>query len=77
MKKFWIRTINVCVIVAALIGYSKVTLAHEQTDAAAKAEADRKNAEIADRGRGDRRLPIQTESIRAQPPVLAVILQWK
>ena len=35
MKKFWIRTINVCVIVAALIGYSKVTLAHEQTDAAA------------------------------------------
>ena len=39
--------INVCVIVAALIGYSKVTLAHEQTDAAAKAEADRKNAEIA------------------------------
>ena len=47
MKKFWIRTINVCVIVAALIGYSKVTLAHEQTDAAAKAEADRKNAEIA------------------------------
>ena len=46
MKKFWIRTINVCVIVAALIGYSKVTLAHEQTDAAAKAEADRKNAEI-------------------------------
>ena len=33
MKKFWIRTINVCVIVAALIGYSKVTLAHEQTDA--------------------------------------------
>ena len=47
MKKFWIRMINVCVIVAALIGYSKVTLAHEQTDAAAKAEADRKNAEIA------------------------------
>ena len=47
MKKFWIRTINVCVIVAALIGYSKVTLAHEQTDTAAKAEADRKNAEIA------------------------------
>ena len=44
MKKFWIRMINVCVIVAALIGYSKVTLAHEQTDAAAKAEADRKNA---------------------------------
>ena len=35
MKKFWIRTINVCVIVAALIGYSKVTLAHEQTDAEA------------------------------------------
>ena len=47
MKKFWIRTINVCVIMAALIGYNKVTLAHEQTDAAAKAEADRKNAEIA------------------------------
>ena len=44
MKKFWIRMINVCVIVAALIGYSKVTLAHEQTDAAAKAEADRKIA---------------------------------
>lgn len=37
MKKFWIRTINVCVIVAALIGYSKVTLAHEQTDASALA----------------------------------------
>lgn len=76
MKKFWIRTINVCVIVAALIGYSKVTLAHEQTDAAAKAEADRKNAEIAAEA-GRQAVPIQTESIRAQPPVLAVILQWK
>ena len=54
MKKFWIRMINVCVIVAALIGYSKVTLAHEQTDAAAKAEADRKNAEIAAEAGGDR-----------------------
>ena len=41
MKKFIIRVINVCVIVAALFGYNKVTLAHEQTDAAAKAEADR------------------------------------
>ena len=31
----------------ASLWHSKVTLAHEQTDAAAKAEADRKNAEIA------------------------------
>lgn len=47
MKKFWIRMVNVCIIVAALFGYNKVTLAHEQEDAAAKAEADRKNAELA------------------------------
>lgn len=47
MKKFIIRIINVCVIVAALFGYNKVTLAHEQADAEAKAEADRQNAEIA------------------------------
>ena len=47
MKKFIIRIINVCVIVAALFGYNKVTMAHEQTDAEAKAEADRQNAEIA------------------------------
>jgi len=47
MKKFIIRIINVCVIVTALFGYNKVTLAHEQTDAEAKAEADRQNAEIA------------------------------
>ena len=56
MKKFRIRTINVCVIVAALFGYSHVTLAHEQTDAAAKAEADRQSAEIAAEAGGDRRL---------------------
>ena len=47
MKKFIIRIINVCVIVTALFGYNKVTLAHEQADAEAKAEADRQNAEIA------------------------------
>ena len=75
MKKFWIRTINVCVIVAALIGYSKVTLAHEQTDAAAKAETV-KMRKLQQRP-GRQAVPIQTESIRAQPPVLAVISQWK
>ena len=47
MKKFIIRIVNVCVIVAALFGYNHITLAHEKTDAEAKAEADRQNAEIA------------------------------
>ena len=68
--------INVCVIVAALIGYSKVTLAHEQTDAAAKAEADRKMRKLQQRP-GRQAVPIQTEPIRVRPPVLAVISQWK
>lgn len=76
MKKFWIRMINVCVIVAALIGYSKVTLAHEQTDAAAKAGQTVKMRKLQQRP-GRQAVPIQTESIRAQPPVLAVISQWK
>ncbi len=40
MKKFMIRIVNVCMIVAALFGYNHVTLAHEKIDAEAKAEAD-------------------------------------
>ena len=47
MKKFIIRIVNVCVIVAALFGYNHITLAHEKTDAEAKAEADRQSAELA------------------------------
>ena len=47
MKKFIVRIVNVCVIIAALFGYNHVTLAHEKIDAEAKAEADRQNAEIA------------------------------
>ena len=47
MKKFMIRIVNVCMIVAALFGYNHVTLAHEKIDAEAKAEADRQSAELA------------------------------
>ena len=35
MKKFMIRIVNVCMIVAALFGYNHVTLAHEKIDAEA------------------------------------------
>lgn len=45
MKKFLIRTCNVIVIVAALLGYNHVAKAHEAQDAEAKAEADAANAE--------------------------------
>lgn len=48
MKKFIIRIVNVCVIVAALFAYNNVTLAHEKEDAEAKAEADRQNALVAE-----------------------------
>lgn len=47
MKKFIVRIVNVCVIAAALFGYNHITLAHEKTDAEAKAEADRQSAELA------------------------------
>ncbi|MCC8081216.1 MAG: FMN-binding protein [Lachnospiraceae bacterium] len=46
MKKFLIRTCNVIVIVAALMGYNHVAKAHEAQDAEAKAEADAANAEV-------------------------------
>ncbi len=45
MKKFLIRSCNVIVIVAALLGYNHVAKAHEAQDAEAKAEADAVNAE--------------------------------
>ena len=35
MKKFMIRIVNVCMIVAALFGYNHVTLAHEKIAAEA------------------------------------------
>ncbi|MCD7865309.1 MAG: FMN-binding protein [Clostridiales bacterium] len=46
MKKFLIRTCNVIVIVAALLGYNHVAKAHEAQDAEAKADADAANAEV-------------------------------
>ena len=46
MKKFLIRSCNVLVIVAALLGYNYVARAHEAQDAEAKAEADAVNAEV-------------------------------
>ncbi len=46
MKKFLIRTCNVIVIVAALLGYNHVAKAHEAQDAETKAEADAANAEV-------------------------------
>lgn len=46
MKKFLIRTCNVIVIVAALLGYNHMAKAHEAQDAEAKAEADAANAEV-------------------------------
>ncbi len=46
MKKFWIRTCNVIIIIAALLGYNQVAKAHEAENAAAKAEADAINAEV-------------------------------
>ncbi|MCC8029688.1 MAG: FMN-binding protein [Lachnospiraceae bacterium] len=47
MRKFLIRTCNVIVIVAALLGYNHAAKAHEAQDAEAKAEADAANAEAA------------------------------
>ena len=76
MKKFIIRIVNVCVIVAALFGYNHITLAHEKTDAEAKAEADRQNAEIAAQA-GKAAVLTRTEPIRELPQDLAVILPWK
>ncbi len=47
MKKFLIRLCNAVLIIAALLGYNNIAKAHEAEDAAAKAEADAINAEVA------------------------------